>query len=84
MRMRDVFVLPVLTPAIGWVCQSNGRRVLRSDGDDMEAERARANAAAHAINCHDDMLAALKHARDQIQHPDQMIDEAIAKAKGRP
>lgn len=28
-------------------------------------------------------LAALKHARDQIRHPDQLIDEAIAAAEAR-
>ena len=32
----------------------------------------------------DGMLAALKHARDNcISHPDQMIDDAIAKAEGK-
>ncbi|MBD8556337.1 hypothetical protein IFT84_17655 [Rhizobium sp. CFBP 8762] len=30
-----------------------------------------------------ELLEALKHARNQIQHPDQLIDEAIAKAEGR-
>lgn len=34
-----------------------------------------------AIDVANELLAALKHARDQIQHPDQMIDEAIAKAE---
>lgn len=29
----------------------------------------------------DELLEALKHARNQIQHPDQLIDEAIAKAE---
>ena len=38
---------------------------------------------ARLIAAAPDMLAALEHARDNcIGHPDQMIDEAIAKAKG--
>lgn len=34
-------------------------------------------------NIHDFMLAALKHAAANMPHPDQMIDDAIAKAEGR-
>lgn len=30
-----------------------------------------------------DLLEALKHARQNMPHPDQMIDDAIAKAEGR-
>lgn len=41
------------------------------------------SADAAVIEAAPDLLEALKHARSQIQHPDQMIDEAIAKAEGR-
>lgn len=38
---------------------------------------------AHRVAAsYDGLLEALRHARNQIQHPDQMIDEAIAKAEG--
>ena len=38
------------------------------------------NASLREINA--EMLEALEHARDNSSHPDQMIDEAIAKAGG--
>lgn len=41
-------------------------------------------ANARLIASAPDLLEALKHARNQMQHPDQLIDEAIAKATGEP
>ena len=46
-------------------------------------ETAEGEANARLIAAAPDLLDALKHARNQIQHPDQMIDEAISKAEGR-
>lgn len=39
-------------------------------------------ANARLIAAAPDMFAALKHAQANIPHPDQMIDDAIAKAEG--
>jgi hypothetical protein len=41
-------------------------------------------ANARLIAAAPDMLAALKHARQNMPHPDQMIDDAITKAEVRP
>ena len=40
-------------------------------------------ANASLIAAAPDLLEALKHARNQMQHPDQMIDAVIAKADPR-
>lgn len=50
--------------------------------DPETATAGEAMANRDLIQAAPDLLAALKHARNQIQHPDQMIDEAIAKAEG--
>src|SRR5690606_4050675 len=40
-------------------------------------------ADAHLIIAAPELLEALIHARNQMQHPDQMIDDAIANAQGK-
>lgn len=75
-KMSDHFALP-LTPVYGRMLYDARRLPM------LRVLPSRAEAVALAINCHDDLLAALKHARGQIQHPDQVIDEAIAKAEGK-
>lgn len=50
-----------------------------TEDETIPYEQAIANATL--IAAAPDLLKALKHARSQMQHPDQMIDEAIAKAE---
>jgi hypothetical protein len=50
---------------------------------DDRSPDANAHFIVLACNAYDDMLAALKHAAANMPHPDQMIDDAIAKAEGR-
>lgn len=59
------------------VYAADGSRVcfMTSDGP--------AEANAHLIAAAPDLLAALKHARANMPHPDMMVDLAIAKAEGR-
>jgi hypothetical protein len=52
------------------------------DGPDMD--RWRGEKPDPVRDAAPELLEALKHARSQMQHPDQLIDEAIAKAEGRP
>lgn len=40
-------------------------------------------ANAHLIAAAPDLYAALVHAQQNMPHPDQMIDEALAKARGQ-
>jgi len=59
-----------------------GWEVAEASGDyDTDADRMEAN--ARLIAAAPDLLAALKHARSQMQHPDELIDAAIDKAEGR-
>lgn len=59
------------------VCQSS--RISREESE------ANARLIVTAVNCHDEMLAALEYTREQIPLPKDIlcaIDSAIAKARG--
>lgn len=64
---------------VGWPVvapRAMGRSICNVTVHDEAQGNARLIAAAP------DMLAALKHAAANMPHPDQMIDDAIAKAEG--
>ena len=46
------------------------------------ADEVKRIAEAHLIAAAPDLYAALVHAQQNMPHPDQMIDEALAKARG--
>ena len=68
----DLFYAPIAEThqAIRWV-----------DGNWQHQGGAEAN--AHLIAAAPDLYAALVHAQQNMPHPDQMIDEALAKARGQ-
>lgn len=47
------------------------------------ADEVKRIAEAHLIAAAPDLYAALVHAQQNMPHPDQMIDEALAKARGQ-
>jgi hypothetical protein len=52
------------------------------DGGIFGRTTEEAIANAHLIAAAPEMYAALKHAQQNMPHPDQMIDDALAKAMG--
>ena len=50
---------------------------------DNPDEASEAEANARLIAAAPDLYAALVHAQQNMPHPDQMIDEALAKARGQ-
>ncbi|MCC4240345.1 hypothetical protein [Thalassospira povalilytica] len=54
-----------------------------SEDGECVAEIVHGAPDAHLIAAAPEMLEALKHAAQNMPHPDQMIDDAIAKAEGR-
>lgn len=68
---------------IGDACSSQHLYV---DGDPLTEDRCEeiARANAHMFAASKDMYEALVHIKSQLQHPDEMIDNALAKARGEP
>ena len=64
----------------GLVDGPGGYEVAEVYSDDCDRDEAMAN--AHLIAAAPDLYAALVHAQQNMPHPDQMIDEALAKARG--
>lgn len=73
MKMSDVFELPLTSLGLAY---NSAIKPSATKFDVLDA-------VATAVNAHDALVEALKHARNQIQHPDQMIDEALDLAEGR-
>ena len=65
----------------GLVDGPGGYEVAEVYSDDCDRDEAMAN--AHLIAAAPDLYAALVHAQQNMPHPDQMIDEALAKARGQ-
>lgn len=59
--------------------EDNGMRIGETPNFIIDAEN---EVNARLIAAAPELLEALIHAKNQISHPDQMIDEAIAKATG--
>ena len=70
---EDNFIVQAGMPSNRVLAQFDG------DGDGPDDQSL---ADAHLIAAAPDLYAALVHAQQNMPHPDQMIDEALAKARG--
>lgn len=98
MNMADFFALPLkvreLTNAAD---DARGDLAVLGVTNSLSSNRDSIKAAAHAVNCHDDMLAAIRGALDGLRYWEpntsrghdekfrilRQCEEAIAKAEGR-
>jgi hypothetical protein len=71
-----------------WIKGASGEWAALSCGDEDATADANAEFICRAVNAHDDLVAALKYARDKADEYGSvinfaMIDAALAKAEGR-
>lgn len=81
-RVETETATPMVIGLDGWPILISGG--VRQIGISYDENRKRHIADVRLAAAAPDMLAALKHARSQMRHPDEMIDAAIAKAEDLP